>query len=293
MNRMMHQDFHSLDVTRRNSLHESVGLEFHLPKEYLEQMHKTNSALMRIETLLETLTQSQPLKSEAPEPKAVTEKDADKVIPLRETVKVTLLEDTSAKMPEEKTEIPFLSLRLASSPDFYKVSRTFLSDLEAGHRNFGFQRLDHKQDESFIAIFASFISYSKDNAPILMVIENFESEGWRKIRRNFSLGSIGGCRCYDWGNVSVIERREILKADGRGFKTLTEIMKKEFQAVFWSLGPQGIGHDFSGFSYFVLDSLNSVTLVVPKHHGKISKVLALKTFYADYKIPIKGLLSGN
>ena len=275
---MINQSFHSFKSPHEDVLDETKGLQFHLPKEYLEHMSKTNSTLERIEVLLETLTQTSVKVTEKNSP-AAEEKRIGRVIekPVVENINT---------MP-----VPFLDLAINYSPDFYKISRTFLADFEMGKNNFGFQRLEEGQGESFMFIFASFVSYSKDNMPVLLVVEDFEKEEWRKIKGFFSLGSILGCRSHEWGNLSIVSKKDILKIKSNDFKNIVKMIKNEFKAVFWSISSKGVQQDFSIFSYFVMDSLNSVTLVLPKKKAKISNVMKIHSFYAGYRIPIKGVLN--
>lgn len=278
---MKSKDLNTFDIIPKGLAQDVAGPQFYLPKKYLDQITETSLALKRIEVLLETIVNS--------EDKIV------KVTPERVKEKKSIHEivnPVSEKL-ERPVEIPYLSMKLKNSPDFYKVSRSFLADIELGKNNFGFQRMVENQKESFLSIFASFISYSLNNIPVLIIVEDFEKEEWNKIRKCFSIGSILSCKCFDWGNVSIIERKEILRAGNGEYKNLYESIKTEFKAVFWSVSSRGIHHDYAAFSYFVLDSLNSMTLVIPDKKAKISEVVKAKSFYSDYKIPIKGLLNGE
>jgi hypothetical protein len=266
---MKNQEFHSFKVSRSDISKEEKGIRFHLPKEYLEQLTETTQSLKRIETLLESFVLPQTVLKE--------------VTP---TVSVK-------KALKPNIAVPFLSLKLTSSPDFYKVSRTFIPDLELGKTNFGFQKINTNLSEGFLFVFASFISYSKDNIPVLVIVEDLNRPEWKNIKGNLTTGSIGGCLCYDWGNVTIVERKEILKVKSSEYKELYSCFNEEFKAIFWSISENGIHDDYEGFSYFVLDSLNSITIVLSKEKGKISDVMKVKKFYGEYKIPIKGLLNGQ
>lgn len=277
---MRNHDFHSFKVIRKDAPQGPDGPVFHLPKMYLDYMEETNARLKRIESLLETVLTGSESKAE--------------ISPSIKPKKTQYNPDIALeKSIEEKVEIPFLSMKFSNSPDFYKASRTFLDDIDAGKNSFGFQRFQKDQQESFISIFASFISYSRENMPVLIVVDSFEREEWKTIKKNFSIGVILGYRCFDWGNITVIEKKELLRTNSNDSLDLLKAIKSEFRAIFWSISSNGIHNDYGSFSYFIMESLNSVTLIVPPKNAKISDVVKAKSFYSDYKIPIKGLLNGQ
>jgi hypothetical protein len=126
-----------------------------------------------------------------------------------------------------------------------------------------------------------------------MVVEDFDSADWKKISSNFSFGMLQGCKCYDWGNVTVLERKQILKLANSEHRKFFELIEKQFSVIFWSIGENGILNEYSNFAYFILDSLQSVTLVSDKNSSYISKVMDNHKFYNEHRISIKGLLNGE
>jgi hypothetical protein len=279
---MNNQDFYSYYVERKDKQKEAKGLVFKIPNEYLLQLTDSAETLRRIETILTSITLPLPTSTTVVGKINKTQEVTEKVSTLKK--KIDNL---------EIKEAPFLSLKLASSPDFYKISKTFLDDVEKGVKHFGFHRLQHELKESFISIFASFISYSKNNIPVLIVVDDFEMEDWKKIKKNFSIGSIGMCRCYDWGNVTILERKQILRSGNVNFKSVYDLINDQFDVVFWSIGSQGVLNEYSSFSFFVLEAISSVTLISPKDKTFINEVMNNNKFYNEYKIPIKGILYGE
>lgn len=264
---MKNDEFYNLSITRVDKTKHEKSLIFHIPSPKL------------LDTLIEN--------------SLGIEVDTKKINP-QVSIDQSLIRQAPAQtIIEEKTVIPFLNLKMANNPDFYKVSKAFLEDIDKGCKHLAFHRLSSNTKESFISIFASFVSYSRNNAPVLVVVEDFESIDWKKISTNFSIGMLQQCKCYDWGNVTILERKQILKLSNSEHRKFFETLEKQFNVVFWSIGEKGVLNEYANFAYFILDSLQSVTLVADKKSSYISKVMENHKFYNEHRISIKGLLNGE
>ncbi len=188
---------------------------------------------------------------------------------------------------------PFLSLNIQNAPATYAVVKSYLSDISAGKKNFGFTSLGKNINDLTILGIGSCISYSMDNAPVLMVVNNINAPEWDKYRASFSSGQLGKWKTYDWANLCLIDYNEILSNSMESIQLDLKIINEEFTSVLWTLPSIEQSNSLKQFYITVFKNLDSVALIVPKLPVEFKKIAKIESFYSSIGIRLKGILKGE
>jgi hypothetical protein len=188
---------------------------------------------------------------------------------------------------------PFLSLNISNAPAIYAVVKTYLSDISSGKKNFGFTSVAKNVDDLTILGIGSCISYSMDNSPVLMVVNNINSPEWDKYRSSFSIGQLGKWKTYDWANLCFIDYNEILSNSMESIQFDLKVINEEFSSVLWALPSIEQSNNLKQFYITVFKNLDSVALILPKLPVDYKKISKIEKFYSSIGVRLKGILKGG
>ena len=194
----------------------------------------------------------------------------------------------------QKDVVPFLELNIKNAPSVYAITKSYIEDIkQKNKKNFGFTSANTNVSDLILLGIGSCISYSLDNMPVLLVVNNTMSPDWDKYRKNFTPGTIGRWKTYDWGNICLLDYNEILSTSLESPQIDLKIINEEFGSVLWSLPPIEQSENLKQFYISVFKSLDSVAMVIPELPAKFSEVEKIQKFYSSIGVPLKGILNGG
>lgn len=188
--------------------------------------------------------------------------------------------------------IPFFSLKLKNAPSVYKTGTTFLKDVANGKKHFGFASMSKQLDELHLLVYASFINYSLKK-PVLVVVKDLNDKAFDKYRSNFTEGTLWKWQTYDWGDLCLIDYKQINQY-AEEFKHLDlSFITEEFVSILWALPSGNVQDELHKSTLVILNKINSVTFVIRSGETKNNDLKKSAAYYQCFDIPVKGILVGE
>lgn len=190
---------------------------------------------------------------------------------------------------EHKDVIPFVQMKIANAAELYRITKSYLNDIENGKKSFGLLPVGLKKNDHYLLALASAVSYSRNNSPVLVVVEDLTSGEWDKYRAQFTKGVLGNWNTCDWGPLCLVDHKELLQ-QVKAHHIDLKLIYSEFEVVFWSM-PED--HKIPGLKEAYLDilrSLDSISLVVKPGQVNFKELKKLESHFGALGIPLKGIL---
>lgn len=288
----------------------TIQLTFHIP----ESMREKTEVIVEVRTISETVPAKIIRTVEAEEVSQYVEVTAETMA--TETMaavaeaepELTLPNITEAKAETETFKIvgeiqvhveepaneafPYFSLNLSNQPDVYKIGTSYLKDISAGHKQFGFTRLTSRMDDLHLLAYGSFINYSLKQ-PVLLVVRDIDDKSLDKYRSNFTEGTLWKWKTFDWGNLCLIDYKQIVEHSEEFQHIDLNFITHEFAAVLWALPSVNIQDKLQKASLAILGKINSVTFIVGKGGTKSKDLQKSAAYYQCFDIAAKGILLGE
>lgn len=192
----------------------------------------------------------------------------------------------------EREIIPFFSLELEDPAAVYNVGTSFLKDIAEGKKHFGFCMMADAINDLHLLVYGSFINYSSKKS-VLIVVRDINDKSFDKFRMNFTNGSLWKWKTCEWGNVCLVDYKQI-SGYAEEFKYLDlDFLTEEFSAVLWALPAGNKKNAPEEDSLNVLSKINSVTFVVGRGRTKSKDLEKMAKRYECFNIPAKGILIGE
>jgi hypothetical protein len=213
------------------------------------------------------------------------------LIEVKSKIKEALLNETV--LERHNTVVPFLELKIKNAHSIYAITKSYIDDLKLNKKNFGFTAHSDLVDDKVLLGLGSCISYSNENMPVMLVVNNLMESCWDPYRKYFTPGLIGQWKSYEWGNLCLIDYNEILSKSMNSTQIDFKVINDEFGAVLWTLPPVKQSVSLKQFYISVFKQLDSVALVVPKLPASFEEVRKVEKFYSSMGVPLKGILNGD
>lgn len=270
----------------------TLELIFHIPEgmrlraDLVLELSANNEKILQVpnESCVE-VEASTILDAHAPELRDVDSAKTDMKVPAVADVKIHIVEESS-------DIIPFFSLKLKNSPSIYKTGTTFLKDIANGQKHFGFASMSKYLDDLHLLVYASFINYSLKK-PVLVVVKDINDKAFDKYRSNFTQGTLWKWQSHDWGNLCLIDYKQI-NLYSEEFKHVDlSFITHEFSSVLWALPSGDVQDELHKSSLIILSKINSVTFVIRSGETKNNELKKASAYYQCFDIPVKGILLGE
>lgn len=188
--------------------------------------------------------------------------------------------------------IPFFSFKLSNSPAVNQVGNSYIKDLEKGYKHFAFSSLIKDEEDMSILVYGSFVNY-KSRKPVLIVVNDLKHEMFNQYRSNFSKGTLWKWQTHDWGNVCLIDYKQLEKCADDFQKADIDFITHEFQAVFWALPSDNkeAPVEIQKVLLPILNKINSVTFITKNGETKTKILKKSADYYNCFNIPVKGILT--
>lgn len=190
---------------------------------------------------------------------------------------------------EQKGIIPFVQMKISNAAELYRITKSFINDIETGKKSFGVLPVGTNKNDHYMLALASGISYSRNNCPVLLVVDDLNSADWDKYRSQFTKGILGHADTYDWGPLCLLDHNELFRKINSHQIDL-KLIYSEFDVVFWSM-PENHQIPFLKENYLdILRSLDSVSLVVKPGQVNLKELKKIESHFGALGIPLKGIL---
>jgi hypothetical protein len=206
-------------------------------------------------------------------------------------IKATIIE----KMPSKKEEfekidvVPFSEIKMKNTPEVYKVTKSFIRDIEEGKKSFGFLSVGYEMSDLSLLGIASCLSYSRNNSAILLIVKNLGSSEWDKYRKKFNMGNLGDWKTFEWGNLCLIDYKE-LNSSQKIHPIDFNFIYSEFDAILWSVPENGKELKQNEIYLDILRSLDSITIQLKLQQVALKELKKIEYHYKSLGIPLKGIL---
>lgn len=290
-----------INLTKKQKSGTSLQLKFHIPK----GMHVGASFTVDVQLHSENFVEKDIFVEAVGENKAILEFNN----PAEDNFKLTEVEINKGESPvvvtnnQKKTiatvdiqveeaiseVVPFYSLKLKNSQDVYKVGMSFVKDITNGVKHFGFVTMSNLIDDLHLLVYGSFVNYNLKK-PVLIVVKDFNDPAFDLYRHHFTAGTIGRWDTNDWGDLCVIDGKQLNTHSENSRSTDFDYLLEEFTAVFWALPSQDVQNVFNRFGLEVLGKIHSVTYVIQAGETKNTNLNKSTEYYQCFDIAVKGVL---
>lgn len=236
---------------------------------------------------------------EAPLEKALSESSFDKEVTkqiVNKTQNVEVLKTVIqspvhiAPSVKEINVIPFVELKCSNTHEVYRYAKSFIKDKKEKDENcFSFYTFSEKSIDLEIVTIASCFSYIENNAPVLVVVSDVLCADFVRYRKSFTRGQLGSMETYEWGNVTIVDYKEILKkssTERMDFKFISD----EFECVFMIQPNLKILNELKESYLDMLSFADSVSFVVDAKNITVSELKSKEKYYHSMDIRLKGIL---
>jgi hypothetical protein len=197
---------------------------------------------------------------------------------------------THDSLPKNSSEvIPYTQLKIKNTSEVYKVSKSFISDLETGKKSFGLLSLKIDSNDLSLLAIASCLSYTQNNCSVLLVVKDLSSAQWTKYNSQFAEGRLGDLKTKEWGNLCLLDYRELLNSS-KNKQVDFKFIYSEFDAVFWSLPEESKINNLKEVYLDILRSLDSISISLKPGQISVKDIMKVEQYYNSLGIPLKGIL---
>jgi len=209
------------------------------------------------------------------------------LLDIKKSIAEKLVQDKSAH--QQKEVIPFMQLKVANAADLYRVTKSYSEDIDNGKKSFGLVSVGLKPNDFYLLGIASGVSYSRNNSPVLIVVNDLSSPEWDKYRLWFNKGLLGSWTTHEWGPLCLIDHKELLQQYKHNHMDL-KLIYSEFESVFWAMPEENKLPDFREAYLDILRSLDSISVVVKPRQVTLKEVKKVEERFKSLGIPMKGIL---
>jgi hypothetical protein len=244
-----------------------IQLVFHLPKTYQSE---TQQMIIEVSTQ-ETINENHSFTAH------------EKVVSENDLVKLAALE----KLNEIN---PFISLKLKNPESIYKIGTSYVSDIQKGYKHFGFANLTKQTNDLHLLAYGSFINYSLKKS-VLIIVRDLNDKSFDKYRMNFTPGTLWNWRTSEWGNVCLVDYKQIFKHEENFNQMNLELITHEFSAVLWALPAIDVQGELKKAALPVLGKMDCVTFVTRYGDTRNEDLKKSAEYYKCFNISLKGVIA--
>lgn len=271
----------------------NTGLRFYIPNLEVVKESRQNESLSIEDININELIANEVKKSK----KAINNKHVS------ENQLPVVNSDFSVEVvPEKKPEvnrvathidpaiIPFVELKCKNTHEIYKVAKSFLADIETKNKKcFSFYSfLETSTDLQTLAI-ASCLSYLENNMQVAIIVEDINCAEFVRFRKQFSKGTIGAFDTFEWGNLTLIDYKEI-SSKAKNNRIDIAQFSAEFKAVFVVHPGQKVLKDLKETYLDILGFVSSVSFIVNENKLTVTELRKKESYFKSLGIPLKGIM---
>jgi hypothetical protein len=241
-------------------------------------------ALERINNSHERSSQNDELKIHVPKSLRA------KLVALNVTTETKV--NVEAKIKEKKNTgiIPFAELKCSNLQEVYRISKSFVKDLEAeGIKSFAFSTIGEMETDVYLVTLASCISYLRNNAAVCIVLNNMNSLDLLSLNGNFTKGTFGYSDTFEWGNLTILDYRQISKSSKKMKFEVSEFMS-DFECVFWQAPEETIKKELNETYVDIISKTHSVSFLLNPNGLKLNSIINEQKKFEKLGMKLKGIL---
>lgn len=213
-----------------------------------------------------------------------------KLVALNNPIETKLVPDHKAKEKRAVSVIPFAELKCSNLQEVYRVSKSFVKDLEKDNiKNFAFATIGEMETDLYLLTLASCLSYLRNNSPVCIVLNNMNSLDLLGVNNKFTKGSFGYCDTYEWGNLTILDYTQIAKCS-RKLKFEVADFISEFDCVFWQSPEEALKKELNETYVDIISKIHSVSFLLNPNGLKLNAIIGEQKKYEKLGMKLKGIL---
>lgn len=271
----------------------NTGLRFYIPNLEAVKESKRNEVKSIEELDIDALITKEIEKSKkAKNAKMFSE---DKPAPAKQNIVTEVVSKRNNESSEiiksiDPAVIPFVELRCKNTHEVYKIAKSFLVDIETKNKKcFGFYSFLESSSDLQVLTMASCLSYLENNIQVAIIVEDINCAEFVRFRKSFSKGTIGAFNTFEWGNLTLIDYKEILSKSKNNRIDVAQI-SSEFKAVFVVHPRQQVLKDLKETYLDILSFVNSVSFIVNENKLTVTDLRKKESYFKSLGIPLKGIM---
>ncbi len=199
---------------------------------------------------------------------------------------------TEIKNKEKKivTVIPFAELKCTNLQEVYRISKSFVKDLEVAQiKSFAFSTIGEIETDVYLVTLASCLSYLRNNSSVCIVLNNMNSLDLLSLNGKFTKGALGYCDTFEWGNLTILDYKQIAKSSKKIKFEVSEFIS-EFDSVFWQSPEENVKKELNETYVDIISKTHSVSFILNPNGLNLNSIINEQKKYEKLGMKLKGIL---
>lgn len=186
--------------------------------------------------------------------------------------------------------IPFVELGCKNTHEVYKIAKSFQLDIDDKNKKcFSFYSFGENTQDLYVLTVASCLSYLENNQQVAVIVDDINCAELVRFRKSFTKGTIGAFSTYEWGNLTLIDYREILLKSDKNRIDIS-LLRKEFEAVFVVQPSQKMLSELREAYLDILSFVDSVSFIVNTNKITVDDLRKKESYFNSLGIGLKGIM---